>query len=65
MGVCRDGVQLQQSNSSCLLAASPPPALTSNSWAVMLLSPLARSRHLSQISAGEGEDGSRGRFLRL
>lgn len=65
MSVCQDGVQLQQSNSSCLPAISPPPALTSNSWVVMIMSPSARSCHLSQISAGEGEDGSRGRFLRL
>ena len=35
----RVGVQLQQGDSSSLPATSPPPALTSNSWAVSITSP--------------------------
>lgn len=56
--VCWDGVQLHLSDSSSLLALSPPPALTSNCWAVLFAS--ASSCHLSQISADERKGGSGG-----
>lgn len=39
MSVYRDGVQMHQSNSSSLLPLSPPPALTSDSWAVSITAP--------------------------
>lgn len=39
MRVCWDGAQLRQSNSSSLLATSPPPALMSDSWTVLITSP--------------------------